>query len=172
MHEFDQLRYELSACMPVFGGWAAWAAASACLHKSLAAWLASHVFVNASHINSTILKMPCAEPWSYDAVVHKGEQTCHSTRMSLEPGSVGAKAVSFLPSRSAANLTSGVEHLPKLAAERLALVFATAAETDCWLVPPTGFPVLSITVTEEKSVFSLNTALNAGKKFNCMKLTS
>ena len=56
-----------------------------------------------------------AEPWGYDTVVHKREQTCHSTGMGLEPGSVGAKAVSFLPSRFGANLISGVEQLPKLA---------------------------------------------------------
>jgi hypothetical protein len=40
------LRHEPSACVPVFAGVAAFAAFSACVHKSLAAWLALHVFVN------------------------------------------------------------------------------------------------------------------------------
>jgi hypothetical protein len=61
--------------------------------------------------------MLSAEPWGYDTVVHKREQTCHSTGMGLEPGSVGAKAVSFLLSRPTANWISGVEQLPKLAPE-------------------------------------------------------
>ena len=61
--------------------------------------------------------MFCAEPWVYDAVVHEREQTYHRTGMGLEPGSTGAKAVSFLLSRPAANLISGGEQLPKLAPE-------------------------------------------------------
>jgi hypothetical protein len=67
------------------------------------------------------MPMFCAEPWLYDPVVHEREQTCQSTvAMGLEPGSVGTKAVSFLPSSPAANLTSGGEQLPKLAFEALA----------------------------------------------------
>ncbi len=58
--------------------------------------------------------MPSAEPWLNDPVVHEGEQTYHSTGMGLEPGSAGAKAVSFLPSRPVANLICGVVQLPKL----------------------------------------------------------
>ena len=72
-------------------------------------------------MNWVMTPMLSADPWLYDTAVHTGEQTCHSTRMGLEPGSVGAKAVSFLPSRSAANLISGVEHLPKSAPVALEL---------------------------------------------------
>ena len=117
MHEINQLlKYVPSACAPDSGGFAADAADSPFVHKSLAAWLAAHVFVNASHMNWVMTPMLSADPWLYDTVVHTGEQTCHSTRMGLEPGSFGAKAVSFLPSRSVANLISGVEHLPKFGA--------------------------------------------------------
>jgi hypothetical protein len=75
------------------------------------------VFVNARHIKLVTTAMLSAEPWLYETAVHKREQTCHSTEMSLKPWSTGAKAVSFLPSRPTANLISGVEQLPKLAAE-------------------------------------------------------
>ena len=61
--------------------------------------------------------MLSAEPWGYDTVIHRREQTYHSTGMGLEPGSFGAKAVSFLPSRPTANLISGVVHVPKLGLE-------------------------------------------------------
>ena len=57
--------------------------------------------------------MFCAEPWGYDSVVHEREQTCHSTGIGHELGSTGAKAVSFLPSRPAANLICGAVQLPK-----------------------------------------------------------
>jgi hypothetical protein len=70
------LRHEPSACVPDFGGVAEFAAVSACAHKSLACWLALHVFVNASHINWVMILMFCAEPWLYDTVVHdEREQT-------------------------------------------------------------------------------------------------
>ena len=109
-----------SACAPDRAGVAELAAVWACVHKSLAAWLALHVFVNASHIKPVMTAMLSAEPWLYDAVVHEREQTYHSTGMGPEPWSTGAKAVSFLPSRPTANLICGVEQLPKLAPEALA----------------------------------------------------
>jgi hypothetical protein len=115
------LRHEPSACVPDFGGVAELAAVSACLHKSLAGWLALHVFVNASHINWVMIGMFCAEPWLYDAVVHEREQTYRSTRMGHELRSTGTKAVSFLLSRPAANLICGFEQLPKSAPEGLEL---------------------------------------------------
>jgi hypothetical protein len=45
------------------------------------------------------------------------EQKYYSTEMGLELVSTGTKAVSFLPSRPAANLTCGVVQLPKLGFE-------------------------------------------------------
>ena len=115
-------RHVPSACAPVRGGVAALAAVLACVHKFLAAWLALHVFVNASHIKSVMTLMLSAEPWLYDSVVHEREQTCHNTGIGHELGSTGAKAVSFLPSRPTANLICGVEQLPKLVPEVLELV--------------------------------------------------
>jgi len=79
------------------------------------------VFVNASQIKLVMTPMPSAEPWLNDPVVHEGEQTYHSTGMGLEPWSEGAKAVSFLLSRPAANLICGVEQLPKSAPGELEL---------------------------------------------------
>jgi len=121
-HEINLMRHEPSACVPVFGGVAAFAADSACLHKSLAAWLALHVFVNWSHINWVMILMFCAEPWLYEAMVHEREQTCHSTWMCLLLRSTGSNAVSFLPSKPCANLICGVEQVPKSAPEALELV--------------------------------------------------
>lgn len=89
------------------------AAVWACVHKVLAASLASHVFVNARHIKLVMTPMLSAEPWLYDAVIHRRERTYHCTGMGLEPWSTGAKAVSFLLSRPTANLISGSVHLPK-----------------------------------------------------------
>lgn len=54
-----------SACAPV-SGFAALAAASARVHKSLAAWLAAQVFVKASHINWVMTPMLSADPWLYE----------------------------------------------------------------------------------------------------------
>jgi len=68
-----------------------------------------------------MILMFCAEPWLYDTVVHEREQTYHSTGIGPEPWSTATKAVSFLPSRPAANLICGVEQLPKLAPEVLEL---------------------------------------------------
>jgi hypothetical protein len=110
-----------SACAPDRAGVAELAAVWACVHKSLACWLALHVFVNSLHIKLVMTPMLSAEPWGYDAVVHEREQTYHSTGMGPEPWSTGAKAVSFLPSRPTANLICGVEQLPKLAPEALEL---------------------------------------------------
>jgi hypothetical protein len=60
--EIHQLRHVPSACAPDRAGVAELAAASACLHnKSLAAWLALHVFVNASHINWVMTLMLSAD---------------------------------------------------------------------------------------------------------------
>jgi hypothetical protein len=64
-----QSKYLPSACAPDRAGVAAVAAASPCVHKSLAAWLALHVFVNASHINWVMTLMLSAEPWLNDAVI-------------------------------------------------------------------------------------------------------
>ena len=66
--EINQSRHVPSACAPDRGGVAVLAAVSACLHKSLAAWLALHVFVNASHMNWVMTLMLSAEPWLNDAV--------------------------------------------------------------------------------------------------------
>jgi hypothetical protein len=97
--------------------------------------------------------------------------------MGLELWSAGAKAVSFLPSRFGANVISGVEQLPKLGAEvvevaRVEPLLLVGWVEPGWLAPPTATPVLLIGVTAAKLVFSPKTALNAGTKFNCMKLTS
>jgi len=169
------LRDEPSACVPDFAGVAESAAVLACVHKSLAAWLALQVFVNASHINWVMMLMFCAEPWLYDSVVHGREQTYHSTGMDLELWSTGTNAVSFLPSRPCANLICGVEQLPKLAPEaleplRTAPLFVGVEPV--LLAPPTAFPVLSIRVTALKLVFKPKTLLNAGGKFSRVELTS
>jgi hypothetical protein len=123
--------------VPDFGGVAESAAVLACWHKSLAAWLALHEFVNASHVNWVIILMFCAEPWLYDSVVHEREQTYHSRRMCFELRSVGSKAVSFLPSRPDANLISGVEQEPKSGLE---LPGAVSALDRVLPFPPTGCP--------------------------------
>jgi hypothetical protein len=110
-----------SACAPERAGVALLAALSACVHKSLAAWLALHVFVNSSHMKPVMTPMLSAEPWGNDAVVHEREQTYHSTGTCPEPWSTGSKEVSLLPSKPCANLICGVEQLPKLAPEELVL---------------------------------------------------
>jgi hypothetical protein len=119
-----QWRHVPSACAPVSFGVAESAAVSACLHKSLAGWLALHVFVNSLQIKSEMTWMLSAEPWGNDPVVHEREQTYHSIGMGPEPWSTATKAVSFLLSRPDANLICGVEQLPKLGAEALELVRA------------------------------------------------
>ena len=62
-----------SACAPDRAGVAELAAVWAWVHKSLAAWLALHVFVKARHIKLVMTPMLSAEPWLYDTVVHEGE---------------------------------------------------------------------------------------------------
>ena len=120
--------------------------------------------------------MLSAEPWGYDAVVHEREQTYHSTEMGPEPWSTGAKAVSFLPSRPAANLICGVEQLPKLGPEALELVAGVAVplldgvELTALFVL-TGCPWSSRAVTALKLVFKPKNLLNTAGKINCMKLT-
>ena len=111
--------------------------------------------------------MPCAEPWGYDSVIHEREQTYHSTGMGLELGSFGAKAVSFLLSRPAANLISGVVQLPKLAPEVPVPVPELRREVPLFgvPVPPTGFPVSSMIVTALKSVLKPKNWLNAAGNF-------
>ena len=105
----------------------------------------------------------------------------HNTRLYLEPRSTGSNAVSFLPSRPAANLICGAEQLPKSAPEALELPVVTVVRAAVplfgWvepelLAPPTGFPVLSIGVTALKLVVKPKALLNAGEIFSCMKLTS
>lgn len=170
-----QSRYLPSACAPDRGGVAAVAAASPCVHnKSLAAWLALHVFVNALHINWVMTLMLSAEPWLYDAVIHECEQTYHSTGMCLGPRSTGAKAVSFLPSRPSANLICGVEQLPKLAPEvvEVARAVPLAGVDPEPLVPLRGCPWSFRAVTASKSVSKPKNLLNTAGKINCMKLTS
>jgi hypothetical protein len=60
-HETNIWKHEPSACAPV-SGVAAFAAASALLHNSLAASLASQVFVKALHMNWVMTPMLSAEP--------------------------------------------------------------------------------------------------------------
>jgi len=167
LHEINQLGHEPSACVPDFAGVAESAAVLACVHKSLAAWLALQVFVNASHMNWVMTLMFCAEPWLYDSVVHGREQTCHSTGMDLELWSTGTNAVSFLPSRPWANLICGVEQLPKFAPEVLeplrAVPFFTGVELGA-VVAPTGCPWSSRGVTALKLVFKPKNLLNTGGK--------
>jgi hypothetical protein len=127
LHEINQMRHEPSACAPV-SGVAELAAFWAFAHKSLAAWLALHVFVNARHIKLVMTPMLSAEPWLYESVVHKREQACHNTGMGLELWSTGSKEVSFLPSKPCPNLICGVEQLPKLGLEALELVAVVRAE--------------------------------------------
>ena len=169
-----QSRYLPSACAPDRAGVAAVAAASPCVHKVLAAWLALHVFVNASHINWVMTLMLSAEPWLYDAVIHEREQTYHNTGMCLEPWSTGAKAVSFLPSRPCANLICGVEQLPKLAPEvvEVARAVPLVGVDPEPLAPLRGCPWSSRAVTSLKSVLRPKNLLNTAGKINCMKLTS
>ena len=164
-------RHGPSACAPVRGGVAAPAAVLACVHKFLAAWLALHVFVNASHIKSVMTLILSAEPWEYDSVVHEREQTCHNTGIGHELGSTGAKAVSFLPSRPTANLICGVEQLPKSAPEvsELVLLLVDGVFPRA-LFESTGCPLSSRGVTALKLVFAPKNLLNTAGKLNCMKL--
>jgi len=60
--KIHQLRHVPSACAPDRGGVAELAAVWACVHKSLAAWLALHVFVNSLQIKLVITPMLSAEP--------------------------------------------------------------------------------------------------------------
>ena len=57
--------------MPVCGGVAPFAAAWACAHRFLAAWLALQLFVKARHMKLVMTWMLSAEPWLYEAVVHE-----------------------------------------------------------------------------------------------------
>jgi hypothetical protein len=160
-----------SACAPERAGVALLAALSACVHKSLAAWLALHVFVNSSHMKPVMTPMLSAEPWGNDAVVHEREQTYHSTGTCLEPGSTGSKEVSFLPSKPGPNLICGVEQLPKLGPEALELMKSVPlagdepesgpifAQGDCPLLSR-GCPLSSRGVTAENLVFMLKNLLN------------
>jgi hypothetical protein len=86
------------------------------------------VFVKARHIKLEMTWMLSAEPWLNAAVVRERKQTYQGIELCSELWSTGAKAVSFLPSRPAANFISGVGQLPKSAPEVAALltVFATA----------------------------------------------
>jgi hypothetical protein len=76
--------------------------------------------------------MLSAEPWLNAAVVRERKQTYQGIELCLEPWSTGAKAVSFLPSRPAANLISGVGQLPKSAAPEVELFFAAVEGEEAW----------------------------------------
>ena len=107
-------------------------------------------------------------------MVHEREQTYHSTGMCPEPWSTASNAVSFLPSRPAANLICGVEQLPKLGPEAAVELVAVVRVVPLPLLdgvelaalfPLMGCPLSSRAVTSLKLVLKPKNLLNTAGEY-------